>query len=331
MDEGLMMRPKILIVDDRRENIIALEGILEDLDIELVTALGGNEAVAKTLRNEFALILMDVQMPEMDGFEALEFIRREKKNRYVPVIFLSAIYREDVYQIKGIRSGAVDFITKPLNEDILIGKIQIFLELYLQKRKLQDLNAQLNRTNSKLNRANEKLNLLANTDGLTGIANRLYFDESIKKEWLRSARNGTDLALLMIDIDYFKFYNDTYGHLQGDKCLQAISQHIAKSVRRPGDFIARYGGEEFAVVLTETDINGATMVGKNMRDAIIELKLPHTGSKICEYVTISIGITSTIAQQDASHEHLISVADQALYKAKEQGRNRWEICMDLIC
>ncbi len=131
-------RPKILIVDDRMENLVALEEVLEDFDVEMVRALSGNEAVARSIRNEFALILMDVQMPEMDGFEAVELIRKEKRNENTPVIFISAIYSDDYYKIKGVNAGGVDFITKPIIDDVLIGKVKIFLEIYEQKLKLQE-------------------------------------------------------------------------------------------------------------------------------------------------------------------------------------------------
>ncbi len=154
-------KPKILIVDDRIENLIALEELLADLDVEFVRAASGNEALKKTLKNEFAIALVDVQMPGMDGYEMVEFIRQEKKTKYLPVIFLSATYREDHHQVKGIQTGAVDFITKPINQEILIGKIRVFLDLYNHKLLLQEahdeLEQQVEERTDKLLKANEEL------------------------------------------------------------------------------------------------------------------------------------------------------------------------------
>jgi DNA-binding response OmpR family regulator len=136
-------KPKILIVDDRLENLFALEEILEEVDAEFIRALSGNEAVAETLRSNFALILMDVQMPDMDGFETVELIYKEKKNEHVPVIFISAIYSDEYYKIKGIRAGGIDFITKPVNDEILLGKVRIFLKLHHQKVIIEKTNIEL--------------------------------------------------------------------------------------------------------------------------------------------------------------------------------------------
>jgi diguanylate cyclase (GGDEF)-like protein len=170
--------------------------------------------------------------------------------------------------------------------------------------------------------ANRELRLLAHLDGLTKIANRRCFDESLQQMWQRMGRLSQPLSLLMLDVDYFKCYNDVYGHQHGDNCLTQIAQTMQKVVSRPGDLVARYGGEEFAVILPETSENGAFKVAEAIRKAVLALAIPHEASDTAAYVTVSIGITSLIPVTDFSPDYLIDLADQALYSAKHQGRNR---------
>jgi len=170
-------------------------------------------------------------------------------------------------------------------------------------------------------RAQTALEQLATLDGLTGISNRRSFDQRLGNEWKRACRDLRSLALLMIDVDHFKLYNDTYGHQAGDRCLQQIARVLAQVVYRPGDLVARYGGEEFTVILTATDASGASVVARRILDRIAELAMPHSGSKIGR-VALSIGVASTIPQSDMPPDGLIAAADAALYQAKHAGRNR---------
>jgi diguanylate cyclase (GGDEF)-like protein len=173
-----------------------------------------------------------------------------------------------------------------------------------------------------LQAANQKLELLANLDGLTQIANRRRFDSYLNLEWQRHQRERSPLALILIDIDYFKRYNDSNGHQGGDDCIIRVAQEIAKIPQRPTDLVARYGGEEFVVILSNTNTEGALMVADSIQTAIASLAIPHENSDISELVTLSMGIASLIPSVEESAENLIMYADQSLYMAKKQGRNR---------
>ncbi|SDU22570.1 GGDEF domain-containing protein [Desulfobacula phenolica] len=175
-----------------------------------------------------------------------------------------------------------------------------------------------------LNELNDRLEKLSSLDGLTGIPNRRCFDNAYEKEWKQAQRNGTALSIIMVDIDYFKLFNDTYGHASGDTCLKRVASALSSATKRPMDIVARYGGEEFAAVLPDTNIEGAQIVAKNMRQQVEALDIAHVESKVADHVTVSIGISSIQTPMYSSHtpETLIKVADDMLYKAKSSGRNR---------
>jgi diguanylate cyclase (GGDEF)-like protein/PAS domain S-box-containing protein len=173
-----------------------------------------------------------------------------------------------------------------------------------------------------LKAANQQLQQLANHDGLTGLANRYRFDEYLQREWKRMARESQPLSLLLLDVDFFKNYNDTYGHLQGDQCLKKIAQMIQKNVKRPADLVARYGGEEFVVILPNTPLSGARQVAERIQQSLREMHLEHKGSLVSQFVTLSCGVSSLIPDYNQSPENLIQAADKALYQGKELGRNR---------
>jgi diguanylate cyclase (GGDEF)-like protein len=175
---------------------------------------------------------------------------------------------------------------------------------------------------AKLQQANEKLSRLANLDGLTQVANRRRFDDYLKLEWQRHLRQQQPLSLILLDIDYFKLYNDSYGHPQGDDCLIRVAQTISEVVQRPTDLFARYGGEEFAIILPETPSQGALIVAQSVKNAIAQIKIPHRESSVNQYVTLSIGVCTVIPFSQLIPEDLIAQADEALYRAKKEGRNR---------
>ncbi len=183
----------------------------------------------------------------------------------------------------------------------------------------------LEETQKRLEKANEKLKTLVTSDGLTRIANRRKFDEYLDQEWQRCKRAKVSLSLLMCDIDYFKHYNDTYGHQAGDLCLKRIAQAMEKTVVRPMDLVARYGGEEFAVILSDTGLMGACHVARRIQEVVKNLNIAHSDSSVGTHVTLSIGITSLIPDEDLSMDLLIKTADEALYQAKRKGRNRMEM------
>ena len=182
------------------------------------------------------------------------------------------------------------------------------------KLKNEELLKSLQQTNTRL----QQQNII---DDLTKIPNRRHFDEILEKEWLRAKRIGTSLALLMIDIDFFKQYNDTFGHLKGDECLKQIATELSKNLNRPGDFVARYGGEEFCILIPDTDMDGAITFAEMVHSSIVALKVDNPDSKVSKYLTISIGIAAIVTKQGDSYMDLIYTSDKALYKAKSDGRN----------
>ncbi len=199
-----------------------------------------------------------------------------------------------------------------------------YKKLYSQTRRMIRMS---DRMQKELNLLTEKLDKLSYVDKLTGVANRRYFDESFEKEWLRAGRRGEPIGLLMIDIDYFKKYNDFYGHIEGDNCLGLVAGAIESSLKRPEDFVTRYGGEEFVVVLPTTDCEGAVHVAERILSTVGKLAIKHEESPISGQVTISIGVSSIIPSSDKSCKHLLAASDSALYEAKRQGRNRiWSTC-----
>lgn len=314
----------VLIVDDRPENLLVLEGLLEDMECNIIKANSGNEALGLMLDRDFALVLLDVQMPEMDGFETAELMRGSERTRYIPIIFVTAISKDQKCLFKGYEAGAVDYLFKPIEPIILKSKVRVFLELYNQKKLLEEQTRILGlkiKELTELKEANSRLENLSLCDGLTGIPNRRNFDQYINICWKNSMRFNKPLSLIMIDIDYFKAFNDNYGHLRGDECLIRLAKDMNSKIKRPLDLITRYGGEEFAVILPETDSEGAIIVAEELRKGVEELLIVHEYSVAAPYVTISLGVSTIIVKQTDSLEEFISSADKALYNSKKFGRN----------
>ena len=315
----------ILIVDDRQDNLLVLESLLEDMNCNIIKATSGNEALSFMLDYDFALVLLDVQMPDMDGFETAEFMRMNSKTRYVPIIFVTAISKEEKCIFKGYGIGAVDYLFKPIEPIILRSKVKVFLELYNQKRLLEEQSNLLElkiKELSELQEANFKLENLSTLDGLTGISNRRGFDNYINMSLKNCGRSNTPISLIMADIDFFKGYNDNYGHLKGDECIIKVAKTMASSIKRSLDFAARYGGEEFAVILPETDQEGAIAIADIIRNNIEKLGIIYENSKVASCVTLSLGVGTIFPNMDYSKAKLIDNADKALYDAKLKGRNQ---------
>ncbi|MBU3144588.1 diguanylate cyclase domain-containing protein [Clostridium sp. CF012] len=314
----------ILIVDDRPENLFVLENLLENMNCNIIKATSGNEALSLMLDYDFALVLLDVQMPDMDGFETAELMRSSGRTRYIPVIFVTAISNEQKCIFKGYEVGAVDYLFKPIEPVILQSKVRVFIELHSQKKLVEEQSRLLQlkiQELIELRADNFRLENLSICDGLTGISNRRHFDQYLEIAWKNSIRSGKPISLVMADIDYFKAYNDNYGHLKGDESLIKVAKTMASSVKRPLDMVARYGGEEFAVILPETDMNGATIVAEDIRKNIEALAITHNYSNITPYITLSLGVATMIPSHFNSMEEFVDNADKALYKAKSHGRN----------
>ena len=319
-------KTSILLVDDRPENLLALETILKRPGLNLIKASSGNEALGMVLDYDFALVLLDVQMPEMDGFETAELIRGNEETRHIPIIFVTAISKEQKHVFKGYEAGAVDYLFKPLDPDILQGKVNIFLELYQQKRALKEATRDLEETvkaleisNGIIEEKNRLLNDLSIRDGLTGLYNHRHMDVVLEQEFVRAMRYQTDLSCLLMDLDYFKKTNDTFGHAFGDIVLKEFSLRVKQILRRT-DLSFRYGGEEFMVLLPQTEIYGGRQTAEKLR-AYCDAN-PYTDGTTSTTVTVSIGLASVSGHHPASAGDLIAYADKALYRAKAEGRNR---------
>jgi diguanylate cyclase (GGDEF)-like protein len=284
----------ILIVDDSRLNLLIMKDILQE-DYNVLCATSGKHALAIAMLESIDLFILDVIMPGIDGYEVCSKLKEN-----IPVIFVSAMEEEEE-ETKGLQIGAIDYITKPISPSIIKARVKNHLEL----KKYRDIL--------------EKMTLI---DGLTGVANRRYFDEFLDKEWRRALRNGEDISVILIDVDYFKRYNDYYGHLAGDDCLRQIGAVLKGSVKRAGDLVARYGGEEFAVILPATHRRGALVIAEKLRKDVEALKIAHFMSEVGEHVTISSGIATLTPSQEHNPSMLIKCADDALYQAKATGRNR---------
>lgn len=318
--------PNILIVDDRPENLLVLEILLEDMDCHIIKANSGNEALGLMLEYEFALVLLDVQMPEMDGFETAELMRGTEKTRYLPIVFVTALSKEKISMFKGYEVGAVDYLYKPIEPIILKSKVRIFIELFNQKKLLEEQSALLVlkiKELTELKDANFELENLSFTDGLTGIANRRSFDEYIEMAWKNACRSQKPISVIMGDIDNFKLLNDRYGHLKGDDCLIQVARSLTTSLKRPMDFVARYGGEEFIMVLPETNSEDAYKIAEEIRKKIKGLEIPNEDSLVSEsIITMSIGLATTIPNREDRVEDFIDLSDKALYESKATGKNK---------
>lgn len=303
----------ILIVDDNATNLSVLSKTLKTAGFKVRVAVDGESAIEQVKDDPPELILLDILMPGLDGFETCTMLKNNIATRDIPVIFLTAL-SETQDKIKGLSVGAVDYITKPFQEEEVLARVIIHL-------KLRSLTKTVIEQAAALQKANQYLQLLANLDGLTQIPNRRQFDEYLNQEWRRLSRENLPLSLILCDIDYFKHYNDYYGHLAGDTCLKEVAQAIERAVKRPADLVARYGGEEFAVIMPNTNVEGAIRVAELIQVEIQMLKIPHAQSNVSAYITLTLGISSQVPTQESQPKILIDAADQALYAAKRQGRD----------
>ena len=319
--------PKILVVDDTRANLIAMRRLLADCGAELVEASSGNEALSQCLDQQFALILLDVNMPDMDGFEVAALLGEAEQLRDTPVIFVTAAYADDLNRLKGYRSGAVDYISKPINDVILQSKVRVFLELHSARMQLQQTLEELSARNQQLQveiaerqRVEAKVRHQATHDMLTGLPNRVLFHDRLRASMQRAGQ-ASSFALALIDIDGFKAVNDTFGHPAGDALLQAISGRLNNHVRAD-DTVARLGGDEFALIFEH--VSDVQAVLQRCQDICEMLARPYplagTRGEFTAHVSASIGIARWQSQHE-SDESLIQAADRALYQAKENGKN----------
>ncbi|HEY8682089.1 MAG TPA: diguanylate cyclase [Rhodanobacter sp.] len=325
------MLPKILVVDDTHANLVAMRRLLAQSGAQIFEARSGNEALALCLDHQFALILLDVNMPDMDGFEVAALLGEAEQLHETPIIFVTAAYADDMNRLKGYRSGAVDYVAKPINDVILQSKVRVFLELYAARAELQQTMAELATRNQQLTQEIAERELVeamvrhqASHDMLTGLPNRILFQDRLHVAIQRTRRHHDHFALACIDIDGFKNVNDTHGHAAGDALLQGIAARLSAHLRG-NDTVARLGGDEFALILE--DIAEPQLALQLCQKLCAALGEPYTlranGGSIDVRVGASIGVASYLPsdRQDAD-EHLIQAADRAMYEAKRNGKNR---------
>lgn len=291
-------RPKLLLVDDVQANLLLLAKALgQEYDCRL--AADGADALEQAFADPPDLILLDVLMPGMDGYEVCRRLKADPRTMHIPVIFLTNLSDEDDEKV-GLEVGAIDYIAKPFRLPIVKARVHNHLELKKRGDLLQELASQ----------------------DVLGIPNRRSFDETLPLEWNRAKRRGAALAFIMLDVDFFKAYNDHYGHPQGDKCLRQVAGVLKAALRRASDFPARWGGEEFAALLADTPLEPAVNIAEKIRRRVEELAIPHAYSKAAPCLTISLGVAARIPGDDDSAANLQKEADDKLYEAKAGGRNR---------
>jgi two-component system chemotaxis family response regulator WspR len=319
----------VLLVDDQKMIAEGIRRMLADEPgIEFHYCDDPKQAITRAVEVKATTVLQDLVMPDIDGMTLVRFYRANPATKDVPVIVLSS---KDDPNIKSdaFANGATDYLVKLPDRVELIARIRAHSKSYLAQRErdaayqaLRDMQAQLRDMNTQLTRSNLELQRLSSLDGLTGIANRRQFDDVLDREFRRAQRNFTPLSLILLDIDYFKRFNDSNGHQAGDDCLKLAARTLERVIHRPGDLVARYGGEEFVVVLPETDESGARRVAERLLEEVRDLNVPHPSSEVASVVTASLGVATFQPDRQRQTEELVAAADAALYQAKEQGRNR---------
>ena len=294
-----LRRPRLLVVDDQPINIQTLYQIFQQ-DHEVFAATSAAQALELCQRQPLPdLILLDIVMPEVDGLALCQQLKQQPSTADIPIIFVTALSSSEE-EAAALQAGGADFISKPVNPAVVRARVATHLTLKAQT---------------------DFLRQLAFVDGLTGIANRRRFDDALQAAWRHGVRTREPLALVMFDIDHFKYYNDHYGHQQGDLCLQAVASAVHQLMQRPYDLAARYGGEEFVCLLPGCTAAHLPAKAEQLRAAIEALQLPHAASPSAPWLTISVGAAHLLPRADTNPHLLLTLVDAALYQAKHQGRN----------
>jgi diguanylate cyclase (GGDEF)-like protein len=301
VDDVLSNKARILIVDDDKISLKLLVGLLKQ-DYILEQAESGKQALEIIEKNLPDLILLDVMMPDMDGFQVIHKLKSKERTQNIPVIFITALHSFRSEEA-GLSLGAVDYIKKPFVPSIVQARVRNILTM-VRHRKL--------------------LETLAHIDGLTEIPNRRYFDLVLQREWQRAMRYQNLISIAIADVDYFKQFNDNYGHAKGDQVLIALANEIKLNLKRPYDLVSRYGGEEFGIVLPKISPDKAYQLCETIRIAVERLNIAHEFSLVSKKITISIGGTTLIPQKYLDLSTIVEKADLQLFEAKNKGRNRVE-------
>jgi len=316
------IQPILLLVDEQQLVHKGMRKMLAEApDIEIHSCFDGLQAVEAAEHLGPTVILQDINMPDISGLDLLAEYRRHPAIADVPVIMLSGTSNAEV-KADAFRRGADDYIVKMPHPVELIARIRHHSKFYIEHLERESALNALQQEKQKLAAANLELERISSLDGLTGIANRRYFDTVFDREWRRAMRETEPLSLIMCDVDYFKLYNDSYGHQAGDECLKLVASSLGSAMQRPTDLVARYGGEEFVILLPGTHAPGAMKMAERARQAVLNLQLPHEKSTVQDCVTISMGAATVAPMLKHQPEELLLAADKVLYAAKDSGRNR---------
>ncbi len=306
---------RILIVDDVSINIQVIANILKKDGYQMSYAQSGKAALVKSNFQDFDLILLDVMMPEMNGFEVCIQLKQELKTKDIPVIFLTA--KSDTESIvRGFEAGGVDYVTKPFNGVELLARVKTRLDLKRSQEALKSAYQKLKATNEKLLKSQEKLEMVARTDTLTKLSNRFDIIEKMENEKIRFERSQKPFSFILCDIDNFKLFNDQYGHDCGDFVLVSLAERIRSRVRKQ-DGVGRWGGEEFLLLLPETDLEGGRILAESLKETVSSNCYEYDEHKL--EITMTFGVSSF--SQIENIEQCIKMADSALYKGKSLGKN----------
>ncbi len=296
----------ILIIDDESVITDLLKEILEE-DYTVESTTSSVDGLARVRAKLPDVILLDINMPEINGYELCRLLKSDSETRNIPIIFITALSTPE-NETLGLETGAADYIVKPINPSIVMARVKNQMEVKKQRDYLEQLSS---------------------IDSMTGVYNRRYFDECLDREWRRCQRSQSALSLVLMDIDYFKAYNDRYGHVAGDDCLKVVAGKLQQVPQRGGDVLARFGGEEFVAILPDTPYEFVQFMAEKFRRAVEEAAIAHVSSKVSDVVTVCVGGATVKPDNKFSPLELLQLADKMLYKAKSEGRNRtYTSCLD---
>ncbi|MDN3680715.1 diguanylate cyclase [Vibrio tapetis subsp. quintayensis] len=305
---------RILLVDDLQLERMQLGIRLKQLGHKVEAVESGEKALKIYTSFDPELVLLDISMPVMDGFDVAQEIRTRFKD-WVPIIFLSS-HEEPEMIANAIEMGGDDYLVKPVNKMVLSAKLKAM-------QRIADMRRELKAVTAKLESVNSNLQQQVNEDGLTRIYNRRFIDSELKTMVTWHGRHSLPLTVILLDVDFFKLFNDNYGHIEGDQCLQKIASRLDSSFVRAGEVVGRYGGEEFVVILSNADVDYAEKQAERIRRSILDLAIQHKKSTVSGFVTVSQGVYSFIPTGQESLQDIFQQADVLLYGSKQNGRNQF--------
>lgn len=322
------LRADVLVVDDNPANIELLVAILGSHGYRCRVANSGARALAAARADVPDLVMLDIAMPGMDGYEVCRQLKADSATRATPVIFLSAL-NGIIDKVQAFGAGGADYIGKPFQLEEVIARVENQVRIARMQREVEQRNVELARVNAelvavarRLEEGNAQLRRLSERDGLTGVANRRLFDGNLLAAWTEAQQSGREVAMILIDIDHFKEFNDACGHLGGDDCLKRVARALDAEAGAAGAMVARYGGEEFSVLVVDPARTDVRVLAEALRARVEFEHLSHPRSPVSPVVTVSVGVATLVAGRTLEPAMLIDAADRALYQAKADGRNR---------